>query len=46
MQLTKVWWLLVGLIVVISIGMNLFGGGYLFYGIVLALMGLAFYIHG
>jgi hypothetical protein len=46
MQLTKVWWLLVGLIVVISVGTNLFGGGYLFYGIVLALMGLAFYIHG
>jgi hypothetical protein len=26
--------------------MNFFGGGYMFYGIVLALLGLAFYVHG
>lgn len=45
-QLTKIWWLLVGLIVLINLGMNLFGGGYMFYGIVLALMGIAFYVHG
>lgn len=45
-QLTKVWWLLIGMIVLINLGMNFFGGGYLFYGIVLAIMGVAFYIHG
>ena len=46
LQLTKVWWLLIGLIVAINVGMNFFGGGYMFYGLVLAIMGLAFYIHG
>lgn len=46
LQVTKVWWLVVGLIVVINLGMQFFGGGYLFYGITLALMGLAFYVHG
>jgi len=46
LQVTKVWWLLLGLIVLINLGMNFFGGGYLFYGIVLALVGLALYIHG
>jgi hypothetical protein len=46
LQVIKIWWLLVGLIVVINIGMNFFGGGYMFYGIVLAIMGLAFYING
>ncbi len=45
-QLTKVWWLLVGLIVVINIGMNFFGGGQLFYGICMILVGMALYIHG
>ena len=45
-QLTKIWWLLVGLIVLINLGMNFFGGGYMFYGIVFALMGIAFYVHG
>lgn len=46
LQLQKVWWLIVGLIVLLNLGMNFFGGGYMFYGIVLALMGLAFYVHG
>jgi hypothetical protein len=46
LQLTKVWWLLIGLIVAINVGMNFFGGGYMFYGLLLAIMGLAFYIHG
>jgi hypothetical protein len=45
-QLQKVWWLIVALIVVLDLGMNFFGGGYMFYGIVLALLGLAFYVHG
>ena len=45
-QLTKVWWLLVGLIVVINLGMNFFGGGYIFLAIVLLIAGLALYIQG
>jgi len=46
LQVTKVWWLLVGLIVLINLGMNFFGGGYMFYSLVLILMGLALYVHG
>ena len=46
LQLTKVWWLLVGLIVLINLGMHFFGGGYMFYSLVLILMGLALYVHG
>ncbi len=45
-QLFKVWWLILGLVVAVNIGMNFFGGGYLFFGIMLALVGLAFYIQG
>lgn len=45
-QLTKVWWFLVGLIVIINIGMSFFGGGYIFYPLVLIILGLAFYING
>lgn len=45
-QLMKVWWLLVALAVVLNIGMNFFGGGYLIYAAVLALMGLALYVQG
>ena len=45
-QLMKVWWLLMGMIVLINLGMNFFGGGYLFFSVTFALMGLAFYIHG
>jgi len=46
MQLTKVWWSIVAMIILISIGMSFFGGGYLFFAILLSLLGLAFYIHG
>ena len=46
LQMTKVWWLLVGLIVLLNLGMHFFGGGYMFYSLVLMLMGLALYIHG
>ncbi len=46
LQLTKVWWFLLGLIILINIGMNFFGGGYLFYPIMIILVGLGFYIHG
>ena len=45
-QLTKVWWFLIGLIVLINLGMNFYGGGYMFYSLVLVLMGLALYVHG
>jgi len=45
-QLTKVWWSIVALIILIQIGMSFFGGGYLFFAILLSLLGLAFYIHG
>ncbi len=45
-QLTKVWWLLVGLIVVINLGMNFFGGGYIFLAVALSIAGLALYIQG
>lgn len=46
MQVTKVWWMLIGLIVLINFGMNFFGGGFLFYGVTLAIMGVAFFING
>jgi len=46
LQLTKAWWGIIALIVLINIGMNFFGGGYLFYPIMVALVGLAFFIHG
>jgi hypothetical protein len=46
LQLIKVWWSIVALIILIQIGMSFFGGGYLFFAILLSLMGLAFYIHG
>jgi hypothetical protein len=45
-QITKLWWLLIALVVVINIGMNLYGGGYFFYGITLVLTGIGIYVHG
>ena len=45
-QITKVWWLLISLIVLINLAMHFFGGGYMFYSLLLTLMGLALYIHG
>lgn len=45
-QLTKVWWLIIGLIVLINLGMDLFVGKYLFYPILIAFAGLGFYIQG
>lgn len=46
LQLTKVWWFFVALIVLLNIGMSFFGGGYMFYGLTLTLIGIAFYIQG
>ncbi|MFV2058780.1 MAG: hypothetical protein ACC707_20145 [Thiohalomonadales bacterium] len=45
-QLTKVWWLLVGLAVVINIGMNFFGGGYIFLAVAMLITGIALYVQG
>lgn len=45
-QVTRLWWMLVALVVVINIGMNVYGGGYLFYGITLVLIGIGIYVHG
>jgi hypothetical protein len=45
-QVTKLWWLLIALVVVINIGMNLYGGGRFFYGITLVLTGIGIYVHG
>ena len=45
-QLSKVWWLILGLIVIINLAMQFFGGGYMLYSLTLALMGMALYIHG
>lgn len=46
LQLTKVWWFFIALIVLLNVGMNFFGGGYMFYGLTIALIGMAFYIQG
>jgi len=46
LQITKVWWLLISLTVLINLAMHFFGGGYLFYSLLLILMGLALYFHG
>ena len=45
-QLNKVWWMILGLIVIINLAMQFFGGGYMLYSLTLALMGMALYIHG
>lgn len=46
LQLIKLWWLVVALIVLINIGMNVYGGGYLFYPITLSLIGVGLYAQG
>ena len=46
MQLSKVWWLILGLIVIINLAMQFFGGGYMLYSLTMALMGMALYIQG
>ena len=46
LQLTKVWWFFIALIVLMNVGMNFFGGGYMFYGLTISLIGMAFYIQG
>ena len=45
-QMMKVWWLFIGLIVVLNLGMDFFGGGYMFYSAVLILLGMGFYTFG
>lgn len=46
LQVTKIWWFLIGLIIFINLGMNFFGGGYIFYPVLIFILGLAFYMHG
>lgn len=46
LQVLKIWWFLLALMVLLHIGMALFGGGYLFLGLVMILTGFTFYIHG
>ncbi len=45
-QITKIWWLLISLIVVIHIGASFFGDLHLFYGIAIVITGLAVFING
>jgi hypothetical protein len=45
-QLTKVWWLLVGMGVLFTFATSFFGGGYMVFVIWLVLFGLGIYIHG
>ncbi len=45
-QVIKVWWLLIAMGVLITFGMNFFGGGYMVYGVWLVLLGLGLYVHG
>ncbi|TCK17491.1 hypothetical protein DFR30_0721 [Thiogranum longum] len=45
-QVTKIWWLLIALIVVVNAGANYFGGDYVFLGIAIVLAGIAVFING
>jgi len=45
-QVTKIWWLLIALIVVVNAGANYFGGDHLFLGIAIVLAGIAVFING
>ena len=45
-QIVKVWWLLMGLGLLVNNGMIFYGGGYMSYGLWMFLVGLALTIHG
>jgi hypothetical protein len=45
-QIYKAWWLLLGMGVLLNFGMVFFGGGYMSYGIWMAIVGLGLFIHG
>lgn len=45
-QVTKIWWFLIGLVIFINLGMNFFGGGFIFFPLVLVILGLALYVQG
>ena len=45
-QITKVWWSLIGLGLLVTLGMHFFGGGYMVFGVWMILFGLALFIHG
>ncbi len=45
-QLTKVWWILMGLGVLMSVATLFYGGGYMIFAAWIFLVGLALVIHG
>jgi hypothetical protein len=45
-QVTKVWWLLVGMGIAFTVGTAFFGGGYMTFAVWLVLFGLGIYVHG
>lgn len=45
-QVTKIWWLLVGMGILFTFAVSFFGGGYMVYCVWLVLFGLGLYIHG
>lgn len=45
-QITKVWWLLIGMGVLFSFASGMYGGGAMTYGIWLLLGGIGLYVHG
>ncbi len=45
-QITKVWWLLIGMGVLFSFATGIYGGGAMVYGIWLLLIGVGLYVHG
>jgi hypothetical protein len=45
-QVLKVWWMLMGMGVLLTFAMFFFGGGYMLYAAWLVLLGLGLYVHG
>ena len=45
-QITKIWWVLISLGVLLTFATFFFGGGYFIYSVWLAIFGLGLYIHG
>ena len=45
-QVTKVWWLLVGMGIAFTVGTAFFGGGYMTFAVWLVLLGLGIYVIG
>lgn len=45
-QITKVWWLLIGMGVLFTFATGVYGGSYMVFGVWLVLIGLGLYVHG